>query len=59
MWRGLVLALALMGAGCGTEKKQYTVPELVQTLKDADPDMRYWAARELGKTTGPDAKVAV
>ena len=59
MWRVLALSLALLGVGCGKERKHYTVPELIQTLKDSDPDMRYWAARELGKTSGPDAKAAV
>jgi HEAT repeat protein len=59
--RRLVLLILLMPAfGCGkAPKKEYTVPTLIETLKDPSPDMRYWAARELGKLSGQDAKAVV
>jgi HEAT repeat protein len=56
-----LLALVLVVLGCGKEpKKEYTQKDMVQILKeDPDPNMRYWAARELGKSTGEQVKPAV
>jgi HEAT repeat protein len=48
MRRLLLMTLALLVAGCGKGKTQYSVAELVEKLKDANPETRYWAARELG-----------
>jgi HEAT repeat protein len=60
MNRILPFCLIAVALGCGKrEAKEYTVPTLIETLKDANPDMRYWAARELGKRPGPDAQAAV
>jgi HEAT repeat protein len=60
MWRILGLVLVCAAVGCGKEKKkEYAVPDLIATLKDDNPDMRYWAARELGKRPGPDVPRAV
>src|SRR5262245_8857376 len=40
------LAVLLL-VGCG-KKKEYSAPSLLQQLKDANPKVRYYAARELG-----------
>jgi HEAT repeat protein len=48
MRRLLLMTLALLVAGCGKEKRQYSVAELLESLKDANPETRYWAARQLG-----------
>jgi HEAT repeat protein len=42
---GLVV---LMMVGCSKKKREYTAPSLLQQLKDPDPKIRYYAARELG-----------
>lgn len=42
---GLVV---LMLVGCGKKKREYTAPSLLQLLKDPDPKIRYYAAKELG-----------
>jgi HEAT repeat protein len=57
----LVAGLVLVGLGCGkAPKKQYTHADMIQILKDdPDPNMRYWAARELGKSKGEDAGASV
>jgi HEAT repeat protein len=39
------LALVVL-VGCG-KKKEYTAPSFLQLLRDKDPKMRYYAAREL------------
>jgi HEAT repeat protein len=45
--------------GCGkTRKPDYSFEELLGKLKDNDPGVRYWAARELGHR-GAQAKEAV
>jgi HEAT repeat protein len=57
-----LLALAVLVAllsGCGKrDVKNYTVPGLTESLKDADPGVRYTAAFTLG-TYGPGAREAV
>jgi HEAT repeat protein len=46
-------------AGCGDGRRiDYSVPTLIRTLKDPDPNMRYYAAKSLGKY-GPEAADAV
>lgn len=58
---GLLLLLAwlvLLPAGCGHRKLDYSVSSLVKTLKDKDPNMRYWAAESLGHL-GAEARPAV
>jgi HEAT repeat protein len=46
----VVLVLAAAALGCGKAKKQYSQADLTQVVKeDPNPNMRYWAARELGK----------
>jgi HEAT repeat protein len=42
---GLVV---LMMVGCSKKRNEYTAPSLLQQLKDPDPKMRYYAAKELG-----------
>jgi HEAT repeat protein len=62
MRQAVVLVAVVVGFGCGSKmekSKEYTTQELITTLKDPDPNMRYWAARELGKSPGTDASVAV
>jgi HEAT repeat protein len=45
-----VVVLVLLSAGCGKKGGQdYSVPGLVGQLKDKNPDMRYSAARALGR----------
>jgi HEAT repeat protein len=52
----ILVGLVILMAGCG--KKEYSVPSLLDTLKDKDPKMRYYAAKELGHF-GAQAKDAV
>src|SRR5690349_2267363 len=59
LWRVTLLAATLTAVGCGTSRKiEYSVPTLIKSLKDADPNMRYWAAQSLG-SLGPEAEEAV
>jgi HEAT repeat protein len=44
----LLVTVPLFGVGCGKGKEQYSVPQLLEKLKDTNPDTRYWVARELG-----------
>jgi HEAT repeat protein len=54
-----VVAAVLTGSGCGrTQRVEYSVPILMNSLKDKDPNMRYWAAESLGHF-GREAKSAV
>jgi HEAT repeat protein len=48
MRKFLLITLALLAAGCGKGKKEYSVSELMEKVKDQDPETRYWAVRELG-----------
>src|SRR5690348_7373053 len=52
------LLLAVLAAGCGKAKKDYTVEQMIKDLKDPDHDVRYTAAEVLGDY-GPKAKTAV
>jgi HEAT repeat protein len=55
----LAAGLSLLAVGCGKEKKNsYSVDSLTESLKDANPDNRYQAARALGRL-GQKAKPAV
>jgi HEAT repeat protein len=59
----LTLALVACAAagpiGCGSSRKvEYSVPKLVKSLKDKDPNVRYWAVESLGHY-GPEAHVAI
>lgn len=56
MKRIILVGLMVLLVGCG--KKAYSVPSLLETLKDKDPNMRYYAAKELGHF-GAQAKDAV
>src|SRR5262245_33912628 len=56
MKRIILASLVVLAVGCG--KKEYSVPSLLDTLKDKDPKMRYYAAKELGHF-GAQAKDAV
>jgi HEAT repeat protein len=48
-WRQLLaFCVALLLAGCGSQKIDHSVAGLTKTLKDKDPNMRYWAAETLG-----------
>ena len=58
MRRILIVSLMVLLAGCGKTKKDYSLEELLGKLKDNDPGIRYWAARELGHR-GAQAKDAV
>jgi HEAT repeat protein len=54
-----ILGLAVAIAGCGKGKyDDFSVPALIEHLKDEDPDIRCWAARSLGRS-GSRAKEAV
>ena len=58
---GLPLFLAclvLSLAGCSGRKVDHSIPSLVKTLKEKDPNMRYWAAESLGHF-GAEARSAV
>jgi HEAT repeat protein len=51
--RGSRLAFGLLAGivlvGCGNSRRiDYSVPTLVNSLKDPDPNMRYYAAQSLG-----------
>jgi HEAT repeat protein len=50
MKQTLLIGLALVVlVGCGKKKeKEYTAASLLQLLRDKDPKMRYYAARQLG-----------
>jgi HEAT repeat protein len=50
--------LVVLAAGCSSRKVDHSIPSLVQTLKDKDPNMRYWAAESLGHF-GAEARTAV
>jgi HEAT repeat protein len=54
----MVMACALVGACSKDKKEDYSVPGLIETLKHKDPNMRYHAAKSLGKL-GAQAKEAV
>jgi hypothetical protein len=54
----LLACLTALPTGCGGRKVEHSVPSLVKTLKDKDPNMRYWAAESLGRY-GPEAGTAV
>ncbi len=59
MKRSLAIVMILATAGCGkVEDKAYSVPGLLDMLKDKDPKARYTAVSHLGKY-GPQAKEAV
>jgi HEAT repeat protein len=58
MRRLLLMSLIVLLAGCGKTKKDYSLEELLGKLKDNDPGIRYWAARELGHR-GAQAKDTV
>jgi HEAT repeat protein len=59
MRRLLLMSLMVLLAGCGeTKKRDYALEELLGKLKDNDPGIRYWAARELGHR-GAQAKDAI
>jgi HEAT repeat protein len=44
----LLMTLPLFAVGCGKGKQEYSVPQLLEKLKDTNPETRYWATRELG-----------
>jgi HEAT repeat protein len=52
--------LAVLAGACsrGVQRIDYSVEKLTRTLKDKDPNMRYWAAESLGHY-GPEAYRAV
>jgi HEAT repeat protein len=55
----VVLAASASIGGCGTVRRvDHSVEKLVATLKDSDPNMRYWAAESLGHY-GSEAQSAV
>jgi len=59
MKRLMVICLIVLLAGCGKkDQTDYSVPGLIGQLKDKDPDMRYSAARSLGRY-GAEAKPAI
>ncbi len=54
------VALLTLAAGCKQARQEYTVVDLAKTLKEnQEPDMRGWAARELGRVPAKDAPAAV
>jgi HEAT repeat protein len=68
MKRIILASLVVLAVGCG--KKEYSVPSLLGSLKDKDPKMRYYAAKDEDKNVrmgaayalaeiGPDAKTAI
>ncbi len=58
--RGLLLvSVLIMSVGCARQKAQdYSVPALMQSLKDKDSRVRYTAVKHLGRH-GHEAKAAV
>jgi hypothetical protein len=65
MWRervGFFLLLTYLSvalSGCSDRRKVvYSVPSLVKSLKDKDPNVRYWAAESLGHF-GAEAHIAI
>jgi HEAT repeat protein len=55
----LLPSFSVAVSGCGDSRKVvYSVPSLVKSLKDKDPNVRYWAAESLGHF-GPEAHVAI
>src|SRR5207302_9234188 len=54
----LVAMSCLPGCSRGVARIDYSVEKLTKTLKDKDPNMRYWAATSLG-SYGPQAHVAI
>ena len=54
----ILVCLAVLVAGCGPKKQDYSAPGLIKSLKDKDPDVRSTAATALGKYA-PAAKEAV
>jgi HEAT repeat protein len=54
---GLALVVMVAMVGCGKKAKEYTAPSLLQLLKDKDPKMRYYAARQLGHFRSQAAEV--
>jgi len=45
----LLIGLTVLLVGCGKGTKQeYSLPNLLEKLKDPDPKIRYWAAKHLG-----------
>jgi HEAT repeat protein len=58
MKRLVVICLAVLVVGCGQGKKRaFSVRELIGKLKDKDPGIRYWAARQLGHHGAEAAEV--
>jgi HEAT repeat protein len=55
---GFILVCAVLGCGKG-KQTDFSPADLIAKLKDNNPKMRYWAARELGKQPGPDVPSAV
>jgi HEAT repeat protein len=61
IFKDLILCpMILIASGCGSGVKRidYSVEKLTKTLKDKDPQMRYWAAESLGRY-GSEANVAI
>jgi HEAT repeat protein len=58
--RIIALGWLVIAFGCsrGVQRIDYSVQKLTVTLKDKDPNMRYWAAQSLGNF-GPEAETAV
>jgi HEAT repeat protein len=54
----ILVCLAVLAAGCGRKKGDYSVPAMTRSLTDKDPDVRSTAATVLGKY-GPEAREAV
>lgn len=55
----LLATIVGLGAGCG-RREESSPADLIKTLKDhKEPDMRAWAARELGRVSGKDAAGSV
>src|SRR5262245_27463139 len=58
--KNVLATAALVGlwviVGCGRKQEEYSAAHLLKTLKEhADPDMRAWAARDLGRFPDKDA----
>lgn len=54
----ILVCLAVLAAGCGSKKRDYSVPAMIKSLTDKDPEVRSTAATVLGKY-GPQAREAV